>query len=112
MYNVTLHAGWSGYPVWFKTPDDPMHQHPVDEAAELLMLGDDLARDLAAWDDEYQDILDPIDARESAFPTPEAKKAWIQRGKELAARLKQESTMVKSVVYRADGTIPEGTCVF
>ncbi|AOS65271.1 hypothetical protein [Actinoalloteichus hymeniacidonis] len=111
-YHVILHANWDAEAVWFSTSTSPMLQHSIDETAELLALSADLTRELAAWKAEFQGILNRADARESRFPTPQAEQAWLANGKELAARIKQESPAVARVEYLGDGTIPRGTCVF
>ncbi|APU12693.1 MULTISPECIES: hypothetical protein [Actinoalloteichus] len=111
-YDVTLHAGWGEDCIRFRTSRSPMLQHSVEEAAELLSLSDDLAAELTDWDDEYQDVLNIDVPQDSEWPSPEARQAWLEKGKTLAARIKRESPVVSRVEYFGNGTIADGECVF
>ncbi|MBB5921175.1 hypothetical protein FHR81_002213 [Actinoalloteichus hoggarensis] len=51
-------------------------------------------------------------SRDSGFLSPEEERVWADKGRVLAARVKQESPVVASVHYRANGSVPRGTCVF
>ncbi|ASO22831.1 hypothetical protein FHR81_005104 [Actinoalloteichus hoggarensis] len=84
----------------------------VAEASEQLGLSAGLAHDLTVWDDQWQDTLDLADVDNCGFDTDEEKHAWIERGKVLAARIKQESSVVARVDYQANGYYPNGACVF
>ncbi|APU15956.1 MULTISPECIES: hypothetical protein [Actinoalloteichus] len=111
--DVAILVGWQENYFYYESGyEDDTLNHDVEEATEFLDLNADLVRDLEAWDAEYQATYNPIDDRKSGFATAEAERDWIERGKELSARLKRESPMVASVDYLAWGNIPEGTCVF
>ncbi|WP_157434290.1 MULTISPECIES: hypothetical protein [Actinoalloteichus] len=64
------------------------------------------------WDAEYQATYNPNCFHSSGFSSPETEEEWRERGKMLAARIKQESPIVTSVNYQANGAIPWGTCMF
>ncbi|MBB5909931.1 hypothetical protein [Actinoalloteichus hymeniacidonis] len=87
-----------------------MHHWP-DEAGQDLGLSSGLVAELNAWDDEYQAIYDDNYPPDSRFPTPEAEQAWVEKGKELAIRIKQESPLLTSIDYQADGQILNGECM-
>ncbi|APU17141.1 MULTISPECIES: hypothetical protein [Actinoalloteichus] len=110
--DVAILAGWQEDPFYYDAGEGEDYNHSIEEAADFLGLGWELTRDIAAWDEEFQAIYQPADTRASVFPTPESENAWLERGRELARRIKQESTVVARVNYRADGTIPDWTCVF
>ncbi|APU16209.1 MULTISPECIES: hypothetical protein [Actinoalloteichus] len=111
--DVAILVGWQENYFYYDNGDEEdTLNHTTEDATEFLDLNADLVRDLEAWDAEYQATYDPVEYHNSGFATPEAKRDWIERGKELAARLKRESPMVASVDYLANGSIPEGTCVF
>ncbi|APU16576.1 hypothetical protein [Actinoalloteichus fjordicus] len=109
---VLLLAGFVQGPFFYHDQDGDWMNHLVDEAGEDLGLSAELVADLTRWDEEYQDIYDSGHPPDSAFPTAEAKLAWTERGRALAARIKQESSIAVEVDYQANGSIPEGTCVF
>ncbi|APU19329.1 hypothetical protein [Actinoalloteichus sp. GBA129-24] len=109
---IALLAGFDEGPFYYHVKKGEGTNWTITQAAEHLQLKPSLVEALTAWDEDYQGILDMNDPRESGFPSPEAERAWIETGRELAARLKQESPVVASVDYQADGSIPHGTCVF
>ncbi|ASO19489.1 hypothetical protein FHR81_000834 [Actinoalloteichus hoggarensis] len=111
--DVTILVGWKEDYLYYESGyEEDTLSHDIEEAAEFLDLNADLVRDLESWDAEYQATYNPVKFRDSGFATPDAKRDWIERGKELSARLKRESPMVASVNYLANGSIPEHTCVF
>ncbi|AOS61036.1 hypothetical protein [Actinoalloteichus hymeniacidonis] len=109
---VALHAGFQEGPFFYVAKKGERTNHWIDEAAIDLQLSAELVVALTAWDDEYQSIYDRGYPPDSRFPTPEAERAWIEKGKELAARVKTESPVVSSVDYQANGFYDKGTCVF
>ncbi|APU13556.1 hypothetical protein [Actinoalloteichus fjordicus] len=110
---VSLLAGFFQGPLFYHDPEeDRWASHDVELAGEDLSLSPQLVADLTAWDEEYQAIYDDNYPPDSKFSTPEAEWAWIERGKVLAARIKQESPLVASVDYQAHGHYERGTCVF
>ncbi|APU16529.1 MULTISPECIES: hypothetical protein [Actinoalloteichus] len=109
---VSMLAGYGEGPLFFDMDDTMRCNHTVAEAASYLGLSKATATDLEDWDQEYQRTLDHTYPPDSRFPSPEAKRAWIERGKELAARIKQDSSIVASVDYQANGCYENGTCVF
>ncbi|ASO19542.1 hypothetical protein FHR81_000780 [Actinoalloteichus hoggarensis] len=109
---VILLAGFNEPPFYYYVEEGRRLNWSTEEAAEYLGLSAQLVSALDAWDDEYQDTLDREYPPDSAFPTPEAYRHWIESGKALAARVKNESSTVSSVDYQADGSIASGTCVF
>ncbi|AOS62048.1 hypothetical protein [Actinoalloteichus hymeniacidonis] len=109
---MVLLAGFFQGPLFYDDPMDGLWtSHTADEAGEDLGLSSALVADLTAWDDEFQAIYDGNYPPDSHFPSLEAEQAWVERGKELAARIKQESDLVTSVDYQADGQINDGECV-
>ncbi|APU16056.1 MULTISPECIES: hypothetical protein [Actinoalloteichus] len=109
---VGILAGFDEGPFYYHVQKGRGTNWTIEEAAEHLGFSADLARELTAWDDEYQATLNLAVPQDSGFPTPEAKQAWIERGKNLAARLKRECPNVASVDYQANGAILDGECVF
>ncbi|APU13379.1 hypothetical protein [Actinoalloteichus fjordicus] len=110
--DVALLAGYDEGPFYYFSGKGRRSNHSIEEAAAELSLGIDIVADLTAWNDEYQDTLDQDYPPDSKFPTPEAEQAWREKGKELAVRIKQESPVVASVDYQANGFYKDGTCVF
>ncbi|AOS61979.1 hypothetical protein [Actinoalloteichus hymeniacidonis] len=109
--DIAILAGWQEDPFYYDAGDGD-YNHSIEEAAAFLGLGVALTRDIATWDAEFQAIYSPADTRTSAFATPEQESRWLETGRKLAQRIKQESAIAASVNYRGDGTIPDQTCVF
>ncbi|AOS62045.1 hypothetical protein [Actinoalloteichus hymeniacidonis] len=112
--DVALLVGWQEDPFYYYADDPEEYGHSIDEAQEDLQLPAALVADIKTWDAQYQATYDPDGYvwSKSGFASPEIEAAWRERGKELAARLKQESPVVASVNYRANGVIPDKTCMF
>ncbi|APU12503.1 hypothetical protein [Actinoalloteichus fjordicus] len=110
--DVSLLVGWQEEPFYYYADDPEEYGHPIEEAAEELQLPADLVVEIIAWDAEYQATYKPDDYRNSGFPSEEIEEDWRERGKVLAERIKRESPVVSSVNYRADGIIPDNTCMF
>ncbi|APU16061.1 MULTISPECIES: hypothetical protein [Actinoalloteichus] len=109
--DIAILAGYEQGP-FFYTYEGAMENWSAEAAGEHLGLSAGLVRDLTVWDDEWQNTLDLADGRNSGFDTDEEKHEWIERGKALAIRIKQESPLVASVDYQANGYYEDGTCVF
>ncbi|AOS61035.1 hypothetical protein [Actinoalloteichus hymeniacidonis] len=110
---ITILTEWDRSPFYYRRGDDAEgYDWSIEETGEYLGLSADLVRDLAAWDNQWQDTLDLAEGRNSGFRTEEEALPWIERGKELAARVQKESTLDISVDYQANGVIAEGTYVF
>ncbi|APU17875.1 hypothetical protein UA75_29945 [Actinoalloteichus sp. GBA129-24] len=112
MLDVSLHAGYEEGPFFYVTGRHEGTNHFIDEAQEFLGLSDDLVKDLTEWDDEYQSYYNPDVPQDSGFPSVEVKRAWVERGRKLAPRIKQESSKDITVHYQANGSIERGDCVF
>jgi hypothetical protein len=86
MRTVLVRADWQCWPTWTVdetgTVDNPA---PAD-----LGLSAGLATDLIAWADAYDAIFDKEYPPDTAFPTPEAERAWVERGRALADRVAAE----------------------
>ncbi|APU14080.1 MULTISPECIES: hypothetical protein [Actinoalloteichus] len=109
---LAILAGYDQDPMYFDAQDGDFHNHTIDEAAEYFGFSDDLTRELHEWDEELQGTFNLAVPQDSGFPSPQHRHAWIEKGKELAARIKRESPVVTSVDYQADGYFQDGTCVF
>ncbi|ASO18909.1 hypothetical protein FHR81_001174 [Actinoalloteichus hoggarensis] len=109
--DISMLAGFFEGPLFHFDEDGDWMNHSPTQAGEDLRLSTELVADLAAWDDEYQATYDDDYPPDSRFPSPEARAAWVERGKELAARIKQESPFVTSVDYQANGSYKNGECV-
>ncbi|APU12505.1 hypothetical protein UA75_02100 [Actinoalloteichus sp. GBA129-24] len=109
---VALLVGWEEDPFYYHGSDPEEYGHSIEDAAEELQLPDDLVADIVAWDAEYQATFKPDDHRNSGFPSVKVEEAWRERGKALAERIKRESPVVSSVNYRANGVIPDYSCMF
>ncbi|APU17874.1 hypothetical protein UA75_29940 [Actinoalloteichus sp. GBA129-24] len=112
MLNVSLHAGFVEGPFFYVTGKHRGTNHFIDSAQEFLGLSDGLTKDLTDWDDEYQSYYNPDVPQDSGFPSVEIERAWVERGRELAARIKRESPMDITVHYQANGSMERGECVF
>ncbi|APU15038.1 MULTISPECIES: hypothetical protein [Actinoalloteichus] len=108
---LSVLVGYAEGPFYFEMEGE-YGNFTVEEAAAYLGLSDDLAAAVTSWDAEYQATLDQTYPPDSAFPSPEAHRIWIEKGKELAARIKQESPIVTRVDYQANSHYQDGTCVF
>ncbi|MBB5907295.1 hypothetical protein [Actinoalloteichus hymeniacidonis] len=106
-------AGFTQGPFYYDAGDahESGTNHDIDDAGEFLKLNDELISQITDWDNEFQSIYNSADPRESDFSSPEAERAWIEKGKVLAARIVQGSPVVSAVDYRADGSITKGTCI-
>ncbi|APU13923.1 MULTISPECIES: hypothetical protein [Actinoalloteichus] len=110
---VDLLAGWDMGPFYYHVEDDPGgFDYSVEQAGEFLRLPAELIRELKSWDDELQATYDEDGDGESEFPSAELEEAWRERGKVLAARIKQESPVVARVNYWANGEIPDGIYIY
>ncbi|AOS61548.1 hypothetical protein [Actinoalloteichus hymeniacidonis] len=106
-------SGWDEGPFYYDNgdPEDSLNHWIDEDTIQFLQIGPELVADLMAWDDEFQQTFNRDDFRASGFPSEEAEKNWVQKGKELAVRLKQESPVVARVDYQAYGCIPKGSCM-
>ncbi|AOS65507.1 hypothetical protein [Actinoalloteichus hymeniacidonis] len=109
---VSLLVGWQEDPFYYDFDDPEEYGHSIEEAGEQLQLPPELVRELVIWDSEYQATYRPSDYRNSGFASVAEEESWRERGKALAQRIKQESPVVASVDYRAEGLHPKGWCVF
>ncbi|MEV6900192.1 hypothetical protein [Amycolatopsis sp. NPDC051372] len=71
----------------------------VDPASSELELTADLARDLSAWQDDWDAIFDWDDPGSAAFPPDEAERRFYARGWTLARRLRLEVDENWDVTY-------------
>ncbi|APU17476.1 MULTISPECIES: hypothetical protein [Actinoalloteichus] len=110
--DLDILAGYRQPPFFFDAQDGDVFNHTIDDTARFFQLSADLVRQLKAWDQEYQDTLDMGDPSSSGFSSEEAHQAWVEKGKELAARIKRESPNVGRVGYEGRGEFQEGECVF
>ncbi|APU17924.1 hypothetical protein [Actinoalloteichus fjordicus] len=110
---ISMLAGFTQGPFYYDAGDAHTWgtNHVIEDAGEFLGPSMSLINDLTDWDNEFQSIYNSDDPRESNFPSAEAEVNWIEKGKELAVRIKRESPVVTSVDYQADGSIPKGTCI-
>ncbi|SFQ44688.1 hypothetical protein [Amycolatopsis rubida] len=88
--SIKVMAEWSARPVWFFNPYTHDVSTPADPASPELGLGAEPARDLAAWQDEW-DVTRTTDGPAScAFPSEEAGRRFDERGRELTRRVRRE----------------------
>ncbi|APU13378.1 hypothetical protein UA74_06525 [Actinoalloteichus fjordicus] len=104
-------AGFFEGPLFYLDGDGDWMNHSPKQAGKDLRLSAELISDITTWDDEYQAIYDDNYPPDSRFPTPATKAAWIEKGRQLAVRIKQESPLVTSVDYQANGSIKNGECM-
>jgi hypothetical protein len=96
---VRIHADWKAWPTW--TVDDT---GGVDNPAPAdLGLSKDLSDALVAWAEEYDAIFDEDYPPDTAFPSEEAERSWVARGRELAERAAAELGSGTEVQYRSGG---------
>lgn len=87
--SLKIMAEWCAHPVWFFNPYTHDVTTAVDPASPELGLSPELARDLSAWQDEWDATLDNADPV-PAFPSEEAGRRFDERGWELARRVRRE----------------------
>lgn len=97
--SIKIMAEWSAHPVWFFNPHTDDVVHPVDPASPELGLSAELARELTAWQEEWDATLDMADPLASAFPSQEADRRFDERGWELARRVRREVPAEWDVSY-------------
>lgn len=94
---VHIYADWKCWPTWVigeaGAVDNPA---PAD-----LGLSAELSDALVAWADEYDAIFDEDYPPDTAFPSEEAERAWVARGRELAERAAGELGPDTEVRYRS-----------
>ncbi|APU16063.1 hypothetical protein [Actinoalloteichus fjordicus] len=110
--DLEILVGYSQDPLLFDAQDDDVWYHAPEEAGDFFHLSEGLVRELEAWDREYQGTLNIDDPRESGFPSENAYHTWLNKGRELASRIKRESPNVGRVGYQARGEYQRGECVF
>ncbi|APU22127.1 hypothetical protein [Actinoalloteichus sp. GBA129-24] len=109
---IGILTGWFQGPFYYKRDDSEGYNWSIEETGEYLGLSEGLVRDLTAWDDHWQAQIDLVEGQNSGFDDKDEEHAWIERGKKLAARIKQESTIAVSIDYQANGYYEDGTCMF
>ncbi len=67
----------------------PVEMSPQDFAEEYRVPAD-IAAEIGAWDDEFQDSYDPDDPAESGFDDEQTMDRWVERGMHVARRLAAE----------------------
>lgn len=88
--SIKIMAEWSAHPVWFFDSLAGPRTTSVDPASPELGLSAELARDLTAWQDEWDATLNRSDPPSSAFPSEEAERRFDERGWELTRRVRRE----------------------
>jgi hypothetical protein len=83
--NLKIMADYDSSPLWVTGPGVSRNL-PVDE----LPISSALASELQEWADVYTGTLNREDPMSSGFSTPELKRDFAEKGKELAVRLAAE----------------------
>jgi hypothetical protein len=96
---VRLMADWGMGPFWVKAGNSVADPYDTEEIAEVVSLSPDLLRDVAAWDSRLQAVFDDADPGASAFPTRADETRFVQDGRLLAHRLRQEVPADTAVEY-------------
>jgi hypothetical protein len=96
MITIRLSPEYLAYPIFCSDLENMRH---ID--LEELPISSDLKSAIKVWDDEYQATFDSDYPPDSSFPTPEAKKAHVERGATLAKRLQEELGPTYRVEYKA-----------
>ncbi|MER7011247.1 hypothetical protein ABT324_07450 [Saccharopolyspora sp. NPDC000359] len=106
---LRLAPEWQGFPISIHktTSEYPDYLSP-ESLSEEFGISAILAKEIDEWDDEFQDIWDPADPASAEFPSPEARKRWIARGRQLAHQLAGELGHTAQVDYFRE-TIQPGT---
>jgi hypothetical protein len=97
--SVKVMTDWFGDPLWVFNPYANNSAVPVDPASPDLGLSADLARDLSAWQNEWDVTLNHDDPASSGFSTDEAERSFDERGWELARRVRREVPADWDVTY-------------
>ncbi|MGV9294169.1 hypothetical protein [Amycolatopsis sp. NPDC003676] len=97
--SIKVMAEWSADPLWVFDPYAHDVTTPVDPASPELGLSAELARDLSAWQDEWDAMMNHDDPASSAFPSAEAERSFDERGWELARRVRREVPAEWDVSY-------------
>jgi hypothetical protein len=87
--SVKIMAEWGAHPVWFFDSLVSAVTSTVDPASPELGLSAELARDLSAWQEEWEATLDNADPA-PAFLSAEAGRRFDERGWELTRRVRGE----------------------
>ena len=77
------------------------------EVAERFTLPDEVMREVKAWDDLYQDILDGFDPGNSRWRTPDDHRRYLDRGREVARLLRRHLPADVEIEYLADESVRE-----
>ncbi|MEU4674186.1 hypothetical protein AB0F91_41055 [Amycolatopsis sp. NPDC023774] len=96
--SIKVSAEARAWPLWVYDPNLSGVDN-VDPASPELGLTPDLARDLTAWQHDWDAIFDWDDPGSAAFPTNEAERLFYERGWELARRVRRELDENWDVTY-------------
>lgn len=97
--SIRVMVDWSSHPLWIFDPYSELADYNYDPASPELGLSADLARDLTAWQNEWDATRNYDDLPSSAFPSDEAERRFDERGWELARRVRQEVNDEWDVTY-------------
>lgn len=83
---VLVRADWKCWPTWTVNESGAVdNPAPAD-----LGLSGGLSTELIAWSEAYDAIFNEDYPPDTAFPSPEAERAWVERGRVLADRMAEE----------------------
>ncbi|MFI5609761.1 hypothetical protein [Amycolatopsis sp. NPDC051903] len=86
------------WPLWVLGPEG-VGVDEVDPASPELGLSVELARDLLAWQSDFDALFDWDDPGSAEFSAPEAEREFAERGWELARRVRRELDENWEVTY-------------
>lgn len=98
MKTIKLMCDYYCYPLWESTEDGLNNVDP-----KSLPITENLQKELMAWAETYDAILNRSDPASTAFPSPEAKEKFIQTGLSLAMKLKNMLGKEFKVFYKVSG---------
>jgi hypothetical protein len=107
---VTVIRLWSDFcldPFYIDDGDGFFALTASQEVAERFVLPQEVMREVAAWDELYQDIHDGFDPGNSRWPTQADHQRYLDRGREVARLLRRHLPVDVGIEYLADESVRE-----
>ena len=105
--SIRLWSDWSLDPFYVDEGNGSFALTSAEEVAETFDLPDDVMRELKAWDELYQDHLDWDDPGNTAWPSDEYHRNYLDRGRAAARLLRRHLPAEVVIEYLADETVCE-----
>lgn len=90
-------ADYHCYPLWLVDQNGPKNISP-----ESLLLDTKIIQQLYEWADKYDSTLNLDDPRNSGFPSPQAHRAFVDSGLQIAKELAKYTNATWAITYFDD----------